>query len=243
MEQVKLYLPFSNVVLTSTAFHKDLGIKQICYNAYHKLAYLHPNYFIPDPSVFDLLGVKRNEKFVIIRFILWQASHDRKHMGISLVNKIKIVKKFLKHSKVFISAEGVLPSELESYRIMIPIHKMHDTLAFASLLFGESGTMTSECAMLGTPAIQISGLPPGTMGTLAEQESYGLIKVYTKFSEEILRESINILELGKRKYGVRRDKMLTEKIDVTSFMVWLIEDYPDSIAIMKENPDYQSKFR
>jgi len=37
--------------------------------------------------------------------------------------------------------------------------------------------------------------------------------------------------------------MLSEKIDVTAFMVWLIENYPESAKIMKKDNDYQYKFR
>ena len=41
----------------------------------------------------------------------------------------------------------------------------------------------------------------------------------------------------------RRQKMLSDKIDVTAFLVWFIENYPESAKIMKENPDYQFNFR
>ena len=37
--------------------------------------------------------------------------------------------------------------------------------------------------------------------------------------------------------------MLKEKIDVTDFMIWFIENYPKSVQTMKVNPDYQYKFR
>jgi hypothetical protein len=37
--------------------------------------------------------------------------------------------------------------------------------------------------------------------------------------------------------------MIKDKIDVTAFMVWFIENYPESKRIMKENPDYQYKFK
>jgi hypothetical protein len=37
--------------------------------------------------------------------------------------------------------------------------------------------------------------------------------------------------------------MLSDKIDVTAFMVWFVENYPESAKIMKENPDYQWRFR
>jgi hypothetical protein len=37
--------------------------------------------------------------------------------------------------------------------------------------------------------------------------------------------------------------MLKEKIDVTAFLVWFIENYPESVRIMREDPDYQEKFK
>ena len=44
---------------------------------------------------------------------------------------------------------------------------------------------------------------------------------------------------------------LEDKIDVTAFMpvlskvegVWFIENYPKSIKVMRENPDYQFNFK
>ena len=41
----------------------------------------------------------------------------------------------------------------------------------------------------------------------------------------------------------RRQKMLSDKIDVTAFYTWFIENYPESAKIMKQNPDYQLKFK
>lgn len=35
--------------------------------------------------------------------------------------------------------------------------------------------------------------------------------------------------------------MLSDKIDVTAFMVWFIENYPKSAKIMKENPSETEK--
>ena len=47
----------------------------------------------------------------------------------------------------------------------------------------------------------------------------------------------------KEEWQNRRQKMLSEKIDVTAFMVWFIENYPESANIMANNPDYQWKFK
>lgn len=220
MEQVKLYRPFTKYILTSSSFQNNLGKKQIRYNAFHEIAYLHPKYFIPDSYIFEELGLGKNEKFCLIRFIGWNATHDINVKGLDLENKIEIVYKLLKYCKVFISSEGAIPKEIEQYRIKIKPERIHHVMAYASLLFGESGTMTSECAVLGTPAIQISGLPKGTMGVLAEQEKYGLVKIYEKYSKDVLEEAVKfVVEDRKNESMKRRDKMLSEKTDLTQYLI------------------------
>jgi hypothetical protein len=47
----------------------------------------------------------------------------------------------------------------------------------------------------------------------------------------------------KEEWQKRSEKMLSEKIDVTAFMVWFIENYPESVKVMKENPEYQYRFK
>ena len=47
------------------------------------------------------------------------------------------------------------------------------------------------------------------------------------------------------KYGFSNNhkKLLTETIDVNAFMVWFIVNYPESHIIMKNNPQYQYRFK
>ena len=47
----------------------------------------------------------------------------------------------------------------------------------------------------------------------------------------------------KEKWQEKRDLMLKDKIDVSQFFVWFIENYPESARIMRENPDYQYRFK
>ncbi|MBN2285932.1 MAG: DUF354 domain-containing protein, partial [Tissierellales bacterium] len=70
-EQVRLYMPFTSVVLTGSYPHPNLGKKEIKYSGYQELAYLHPNRFKPDNKIIKKLGLKNHEKFIIIRFISW----------------------------------------------------------------------------------------------------------------------------------------------------------------------------
>lgn len=235
-------LSFSpNIILTGTSYKKNFGNKHLRYSGYIELCYLHPNYFTPDPAILDLLKVKNDEKYVIMRFVSWNASHDIGHSGLSLEMKRNAVKELSKYAKVFISSEGELPEDLQKYQIKIPPEKMHDALAFATLFVGEGATMASECACLGTPAIYVNSL---TAGTLEEQERYGLLFGFRN-SDGVLEKSIELLNTPnlKQEYQQRRQKMLSDKIDVTAFMVWFVENYPESAKIMKENPEYQWRFR
>lgn len=235
------YKSFANNILTPNCFGKEFGSKQIKFNGYMELCYLQPNYFTPDSSVLDVLGVNKNEKYVIMRFVSWTASHDIGHSGLSLEMKRKAVKELSKYAKVFISSEGELPEDLIQYQIKIPPEKMHDALAFATLFVGEGATMASECAVLGTPAIYVNSL---SAGTLEEQEKVGMLFCFRN-SKGVLEKAIELLNNPnlKQEWQKRRKKMLANKIDVTAFMVWFIENYPESVKIMKENPDYQYKFK
>lgn len=245
-EQVRLYEPFTKVILTADYDHPLKSSKVIKYAGYHELAYLHPRYYKPDKTIFQELGIKEDEKYIIVRFVSWKATHDFGHKGISFENKIKAVKEFEKYAKVFISSEGKLPLVLQQYKIEIAPHRMHDALAYAEFVIGESFTMLSEAAVLGTPGILLHNTK---CYYLQEQQViYGLTFNYTESYQDQLnaiKKGVELLHTSnlKEEWQKRREKMLSEKIDVTAFMVWFIENYPDSARIMKENPDYQYNFR
>jgi len=233
--------PFTDVLLTPQCYKSNHGIKQIRFNGYMELCYLHPKRFTPDPHVLNILGVKKGEKYVIIRLVAWNASHDRGHTGISIDNKIKAVKEFSKYAKVFITSEGKLPNDLKRYQINISPEKMHDVLYYASLLYGESATMASECAVLGTPAIFLDNIGRGYTDEL--EKMYGLIFNFSESltdQEKSIQKGVELLSADgiKKEWQTRSAKMRAEKIDVTDFIVWFIENYPKSISIMKDNPDY-----
>jgi predicted glycosyltransferase len=246
MEQIYLYKPFTKAILTSDSFPPILGNRQIFYQGYHELFYLHPRRFTPDKSILNYLKLSENESFVIIRFVGWYASHDIGVKGLSYDKKVKAIKEFSKITKVFISAENELSEELLQYKINIPPEKMHDALAYTSLLFGESATMASECAMLGVPAIYLDRI--GRYYTTDEEQKYGLVFNYSNSdidSDRAINKGIEIiLDLNSRaEWQKRRLKMLDDKIDVTALLIWFVENYPESFKIMKTDPDYQNKFK
>ena len=238
------YKPFSRVFLNPACFQKDFGKKQIRFNSYAELFYLHPNHFITNPDILDLLGLSENEKFALLRFVSWKASHDIGHTGLDLATKTKLVNTLVENGyKVFISTEAENKDPFfDKYMIKISPDLIHHVMAHANLLVTEGATMASECAMLGTPVIYVNSLDAGT---LREQEdTYHLIHGF-RSSKGVLEKVIEIINSpgAKKTYQIRRKKMLSEKIDITTFFVWFIENYPKSVNIMKENPDYQDRFR
>jgi hypothetical protein len=239
--EIFLYRFFSRVILNPYCFQKNLGKKQIHFKGFMELCYLHPNYFSPDKNVLPLLGLKENNTFILVRFVSWTASHDLGEKGFSSETKISLVETLSKYARIFISSEGNLPSALEKYRLQISPEKLHDVLYYASLYIGEGATTASECCMLGTPAIYVNTL---SAGTLEEQVRLGLMYSFRN-TEGVLEKALGLLKKPdfKTENKLRRDNMLRQIIDVTAFMVWFVENFPESEKIIKENPDYQYKFK
>jgi uncharacterized protein len=235
---------FSTVIITSNSFKNNLGNKQIRVNTYKELFYLYPKYFQPNPATLAELGISEKEKFIIIRFVAWDAHHDYGQSGIN--NKLQLVHEIEKYGRVLITSEVPLTEELEKYKIKISIEKLHDLLYYATLYIGEGSTTASECAVLGTHAIYVNTL---TTGYTEEQENrYNLVFHFSKPDEinngmgSKVKELLNDPDLwakGKQK----RKKILEDKIDATAFMLWFIEHYPESFDLMKKNPELQEQFR
>lgn len=241
IEQVRLYLPFTSVVLTGDYDHPDLGKKQIMYSGYQELAYLHPLWFKPDPLIKRALGVDQKERYVILRFVAWKASHDFGRRRLTLEQKKELIAELEKSAIVFVSSEAELPVEFAKYQMNVPPHKIHDVLAFASLYVGEGATMASECAMLGTPAIYIN--QQNVLNIREQEKKYGLIYSYRNY-DGVIEKSKELLENNdiKKTFSQKKDQMLADKIDVTAFLLWFVKNFPESENIMRINPSFQTRF-
>lgn len=242
MEQVVLYRPFTEVILTPSCFDKNLGNKQITYNGYHELAYLHPAYFRPNKDILTKLNIKEGEKFVLLRFIKWGATHDIGQHGFNDYDKIRIVSELSDKAKVFISSEGVMPEKLNKYRLNISPEDMLSALQQATVVVSEGAKTVAEAAVLGTPAFYISTCFASQIKEM--QDKYQLIYHYSN-GKNLVEKVLSLLEIPDLKEAWRSKKnlMLKEKIDVTKFMVWFIENYPESVKIMQQDKEFQLQFR
>ena len=219
--------------------------KKIGYAGYMKLAYLHPHRFQPDASVLTRYGIEG--KYILVRLAKLAAHHD---VGIKGLNA-KIVESIIEVAeagdyRVFLSSESEVEDRLKPYLIHIKHTDIHHLMAYSSLLISDSQSMSVEAAMLGIPNLRFNDLV-GRISVLDELESkYHLtIGIKTYEPKRLIDETGTILSTGGSGdiYQKRRRKMLDDKIDVTAFLTWFIENYPDSRRIIKENPNYQLTFK
>lgn len=221
------------------------GKKKIGYDGYMKLGYLHPKIFTFNKEIVDkYIG---NDKYAIIRLAKLTAHHDTGIRGIdnALLDKIINILED-KSFKVLLSIEREIDKKYNSYVMNINPNDMHHFLNASSLLICDSQSMSVEASILGTPSLRISDFI-GKISVLEELEhkyhlTFGirpndLDKLFSTLNELLAIENL------KEEFKKRRDLMLEDKINVSSFFTWFIENYPKSITIMKEDPSYQYRFK
>ena len=194
----------------------------------------------------DILGLKKEDVFFVMRFNVFKAHHDVGINGLSLNQKLRLIKLLEPYGKIFITTEREIEPELKKYQLLASPEKTHSLMYYATMFLGDSQTMTSEAAVLGTPAIRCNDFV-GRISYLEEEEhKYNLTYGFKPNDFNNMVKKIKyLLEIPnlKQEWQKRRDRMLKDKIDVTAFMVWFVENYPESVQVMKENTDYQYRFK
>lgn len=243
----KTSYPYADAILTPVnCSGGKWDAKLTKYHGFQKLAYLHPNQFKPSWDRVASILRDPNRPFALLRFAQLRAHHDEGISGISNQVATHLITMLSKRFDVYITSERPLTPELEPYRIHINPEDIHHVLSFASFYVGDSQSMAVEAAMLGTPGIRFNSFA-GKIGVLEELEhQYGLTFAIPSSEPERLYEKVeelmSIPEL-RETFQQRRQKMLSEKIDVTAFFTWFIECYPESKATMRENINYQWNFK
>lgn len=218
----------------------------IYYAGFHELAYLHPNRFKPDKEILKVADLTEDDIYFVLRFNAFKAHHDLGVEGISLQNKRKLISLLERYGRVFITSEAALEPEFEKYRIKIPPHHIHSFIYFAHMLIGDSQTMTSEAAVMGVPSIRSNSFA-GRISYLEEEEhKYGLTFAFKPSAfGRALKKAQELLEDDdlKGKWKKKQQQLLNEKIDVTAYLIWFVENYPESIEIIRKDSKYQYKFK
>lgn len=231
-------------------FYLDVVKNMIRFPGNIELFYCHPNRYVKNEP-WKILNIPRLTRYALVRFVKWDAYHDTKLVGgFSIEQKMKLINVLSSKLKVFISSESELPQELEQYRIKIPIDRMHDVQACATIFIGESATMASESVVLGTPAVYVDevgrgytdeeareGLlwmyrPTTNKNSLKDSEPYwisGGIEECIEKAEEIVSDTFDY-----NVWKAKHDKWMSTKIDCTKWLTWIIEKYPESVSQWKD---------
>lgn len=220
---LKLARWFSTRIITPRCFYKDLGKKQVKVPMYKELYYLDKKHFEPNAEILKRYGIDYKEKYVLVRFISWKASHDFGISGMNDGDKLDFVKNLSKYARVYISSETPLTGELEGYRLKIPFEYIHHVIYYAQIVISDGATMASEAVVLGTHAIRLSPIRCGTF--IEQEERYHLLKWFTGadkiYFERALKYVIDMLEsdklweMGKEK----REILLNDMVDCNEYFI------------------------
>jgi len=225
---IKAVRPFVDNYLSPVSCNNGvLEKKTTHYKGFHKLAYLHPARFIPDPRVVDKY-FPHNTPYFLLRFAQLNAYHDisaHAH-GVDNDTARKLIALLEPYGQVYISSERPLSEDLERYRLRINTLDIHHVMAFASLFIGDSQSMAVEAAMLGVPSVRFNDFA-GRIGVLEELEKkYQLTFAVPTTQPDRLYATINTLISTpnlRELFQERRNRMLNDKIEVASFITQFIE--------------------
>ncbi|WP_159077129.1 DUF354 domain-containing protein [Halococcoides cellulosivorans] len=227
--QQTVTLPFVDTICAPAGF--DLPIDDASRRPLdvQELAYLHPRYFEPDPSA---LGPDLDPEtfYAVIRVAGWDAYHDVGERGLSLAGLRSLVETLDAHGTVVISAEGSLPDDLESYRLDIDPSDIHHVLAFADLYVGDSGTMSTEAAVLGTPAIRTnSAVGDRDEPVFKTLDAYGLLESYANEADALAAvDRLLTAGVDREESRARRERLIADRPDPTEHIVeTILESAPE----------------
>lgn len=243
---IRPLLLFANKILSPESTNLgEFARKKIAFKGYKELAYLHPNYFSASSQIVSEFNPARG-KYFLIRLVSNTALHDINKRGLGDRDLKEIINKLENYGRVFISSESPLAPEFARYRINIVPNDIAHALYFSELFIGDSGTMTAEAALLGVPSIFFHDFAGKQSCTEEKQHKYNLLYSFNPDQlHDMLRKIDELLNMPRlrEEWQQRRQKMLDDTIDVTKFMVWLFGNFPQSVSILQENPDYQYIFK
>lgn len=219
----KYVVPLATLVVTPDTFGLDYGEKHRRIKGLFEDCYLAPSVFTPDSHIVEQYGMKK--PYAVFRFVGWYANHDVDNNGFTLEEKKKLVDAVLPYMRVYLSSEKELPSDLEQYRLPTPASLIHSVLSEAELYLGDSQTMATEAALLGTPAIRSNSFVGENDMTNFKvlENNYGLLRNIKSF-EEVMKVLTDYASNSRKSDWIeKRDKYFMTVGDANQQIVDILE--------------------
>ena len=219
----KVVAPLATYIITPESFTIDFGVKHKRIKGLFEDCYLSPDVFSIDEHYPENSGL--NRPYAVLRFVGWSANHDINNSGFSLEEKKMLVKSIGEYMTVYISSEKELPSELSSFKLTTPAAQIHQVLGNADLYIGDSQTMATEAALLGTPSIRSNSfVGENDMSNFKMLESkYGILLNIRDF-ECVLSTAIDFAKLSRKaEWQKKRDEYYSSVGNTNLFIARLLE--------------------
>ena len=213
-------LPTKHIFAPSICGMGNYENKKLGYYGYKALTHLHPNIFRPNRDKIDS-SLPPDKPFFYIRTVLPTSKHDVGKSGIGDELLGKIIRKLENEGNIILNSEREVADEFKKYRLDYNKNDVSHYLYFAKMVIGDSTTMSVEAAVLGTPSIEIDDW---FADFKQYEELHGKYKLLDGFhlDEEVaifdkIDEYLSMEDL-EGEFEKRRQRMLEDKIDVSSFL-------------------------
>jgi len=222
----RVTLPFASVVCRPPELDVPVAASKQVELGFQELAYLHPDRFDPDSEALAAHGVDASEPYSVVRLAGWDAYHDVGEGGLSASTVEELVETLTEHGTVYLSSETPIPDTFGAEPLPVPAHRVHDLLYYASLYVGDSGTMSTEAAMLGTPAVRTNSMVGADDERVfrALESEYGLLFSHADERAAIARvEALLTDGTPAAEWQRRRARLVSDATDVTAKLLGVIE--------------------
>ncbi|MCK9164953.1 MAG: DUF354 domain-containing protein [Candidatus Cloacimonas sp.] len=228
---IQLYIKLcSDIVITPYLYPVNYGNKQIRISGCFEYAYLAPDIFEPDQSVLSKYEIGEDNRLILLRFVNSSAIDDFGILGIDHIERLLAINEMLKYGKVIVSCEDELPAEYQYLHLEKNVKYVDGDLQsieyYADLAWSDSGAVSSECAILGTPCIFQSNK---RLSFISDLENYGLVIRTHNFNDSLMLAK-NILESNDSKsiWKTKRDIAIKNFTNVTNTLLNLVRGYNTS---------------
>ena len=220
----KVVAPLATRIITPEPFTIDFGKNHFRIKGLFEDCYLSPEVLSIDENYPEKHNLHR--PYAIMRFVGWTANHDLNNNGFSLSEKISLVDSISKYMTVYISSEKPLPPELAQYKLSTPAAHIHDVLANADLYVGDSQTMATEAALLGTPAIRSNSfVGDNDMSNFKMLERDYSLLINIRDFETVLSVATDFAKVSRKtEWRVKREAYYKSVGDTNRFIADLLEE-------------------